>query len=334
MDRTISEIKQELHKYFQYLVPNFNKIDEIRKIWSEYNKMGISSPDIDAIMSNFPKHNEGFFQEIVNIASKVCGKELQIEFCPFILNDYNLCARSAKDGYLVIVDESYLDMFYMLANILMFERNNYIEEFEFYDLKSLVRNIIIDPIRNENRHKVFDQLVKRDYETAEFAVYLYNSFKIFMFAHEISHHILKHTNGTFTKQCHMNERSCNIEIDRMSYIHEFEADTYGYKIFLEVMNTVDDSINYAYCKYRYEYAPLLLFDIFDKIDRVQEEKENKKKTYPTHPSPIDRKENLLKQYKMNNPGILYYEDNLYSYNIMKDVLYNIFEFGNVHDNSN
>ena len=38
----------------------------------------------------------------------------------------------------------------------------------------------------------------------------------------------------------MNERNCQVEIDSVSCAEEIEADTYGYKIFLEVMNTIDD----------------------------------------------------------------------------------------------
>jgi uncharacterized protein (UPF0305 family) len=326
-NKTINDIKQEYYNHYQYLVPNINKIDKVRELWSEYNKAGISSPDIDAINANFPKIDEAFFQEVVKIASKFSGKNMQIEYCAFILNDYNLCARSAADGYLIIIDEFYLGMLYILANIFKFEANNYIEEDEFNHYVRLVQDVVIDYLKHIEKKDAITQLQKRDYETAEFAVYLYNAFKIFMFAHEISHHLLGHTKETISKQFSMNERNCQIEIDRVDCADEFEADTYGYKIFLEVMNTVDDSINYAYCKYRYEYAPLFLFDIFDKIDRLKEEKMGMKIKYTTHPPPMDRKANLLKQYQFNNPGILYYSDSHNEYNIMKDVLNNMIKKG-------
>jgi len=322
-NKTTNDIKQEYYNHYQYLTPNISKINVVKKLWSEYNKTGFSSPDIDTIMVNSIKINEAFFQEIVKIASKFSGKNIQIEYCAFILNDYNLCARSAADGYLVIIDEFYLGMLYTLANIFKFEANNYIKKDEFNHYAHLVQDVVVDYLKHIEKKDKITQLQARDYETAEFAVYLYNAFKIFMFAHEISHHILGHTKGIIKKQFSMNERNCKIEIDRIDYNDEFEADTYGYKIFLEVMNTVDDSINYAYCKYRYEYAPLFLFDIFDKIDRLKEGKEGMKIKYTSHPPPMDRKVNLLKQYQISNSSILYYNDNLNEYNTMKNVLNNM-----------
>ena len=316
MDKTISEVKQEYYKLYQYLVPGSDAANFAREIWSEWNKAGITSPDIDSIVANFVNQNNAFFQEIVQIASKVSEKELQIDYCPFILNSYNLHALSVKDGYLVFVDEIFLDMLYSLVFIFMYEANSFIQEDELNHYAYFIKKLVIDYFNhessvliNEKRKKQgpITELYKKNYETAEFAVYLYNSFKIFLFAHEISHHILGHKEGTFTQKFSINGRSSQIKIDKRKHAKEFEADVYGYKIFLEVINTVDDSINYAYCKYRYEYAPLFLFDIFDKLDRLQEEKGNIKVEYSTHPSPLDRKANLQKHCQIND---LYYYDNL------------------------
>lgn len=317
----MNEIKDDLSNNYQYLMPNFNELGKIKEIWKEYNKAGISSPDIDNIMATFPKINESFFQEIVQIASRVSSKDLNIEYCPFILNDYNLAARSAADGYLIIIDEYLLSMLYDLSYILTFKKYKYIQKKENKQYKDIIITILTDYLDNNIKNRnLISELYTKDYETAEFAVYLYNSFKVFMFAHEISHHILKHTEGTYFKECCMNNRSCNIEIDKTSFDQEFEADAYGYKIFLEVLNTADNSINYAYCKYRYEYAPLFLLDIFDKIDRIKEKILNYKIKYITHPSPMERRKKLSNQYNINNPNILYYKDTLYNYNIMKRVL--------------
>ena len=326
--RTIDAIKQEYHNHYQYLCPDFDNIHEVKDIWSEYEKAGISSPDVDTIMASFPEQHKNFFREVVKIASNVSKMELRIDYCPFILNDYNLSAQSAKDGYLVIIDEFYLAMLHTLTNIVEFRANDFIKDNELVRYAHVAEEIALDYLKSVDNHDLIMQLYKKDYETAEFAVYLYNSFKIFLFAHEISHHILGHTEGTVSKQCYMNGRSCNIETDkRCDYEQELEADSYGYRIFLETLNTVDGSIYYAYCKYRYEYAPLFLFDIFDRIDRLKEVRENRPIKYTTHPPPIDRKSNLLKQYQSSNPAILYYEDTLYNYERMKCALRDVIKTG-------
>jgi len=52
--KTVNEIKQEYYNHFRYLLPLSSNDNVVREIWNEYNKSNISSPDIDAIMSNFP----------------------------------------------------------------------------------------------------------------------------------------------------------------------------------------------------------------------------------------------------------------------------------------
>jgi hypothetical protein len=300
---------------YQYLAPSYASIGLAKDLWGVWERDGVAPPDLDSIVSNTLSFEDGFFQDIVQVASKVYGQKLHIDYCPFILDDYKMCACTASDGYLVIIDETFFKMLFSMTNILMFEVNNLIEEDEEELFSDLIRNIINEfveatPFKPFNRHsdKELSQLYERSYEISEFGVFLFQSFKIFILAHEISHHILQHTQGLTERHFSQSNNYVSIVIDKRSYESEFEADLLAYEIFRATMNTVDGSLKYAACIYRFEFAPLYLFDIFDKIDRYREEKDNRKIQYISHPSPNDRKKNLLNRFKISDTSILY--DNL------------------------
>jgi len=188
----------------------------------------------------------------------------------------------------------------------MFDVYNPVQNEEQDRVVSFVNNII----NNYVKHTKFDArddnitrlLTKNDYETTEFATYFFQSIKIFIIAHEISHHILGHTKGAIRKNMVINGVKVEIETDKRDKHCEFDADELGYKIFLEVMNTTDNSIDVAYCKYRFEFAPLFLFDLFDRLDTLNG---MQAKNYITHPTPTERKQSLLKRCDIEDSDPLY-----------------------------
>lgn len=312
MNKTIKEIKNDFARYYQYLAPSFASIDLAKDIWSTWEASGVTPPDVDGISSKIIDRDKAFFDEIVAVASKNIGSRYNIDYCPFLLQDYNMCARSASDGYLVIIDETFFKALYSLTNILMYGANNLIDNNEGGKYSELTKRLIYGIIDrepfvtyNDENDSWVRELLTKDYEIAEFSVFLFQSFKIFILAHEISHHILNHTTGTKEKNFNYSGRTCTVQIDDMDYESEYAADILGYKIFMSVMNTIDGSLKYAYLLYRFEFAPLLLFDIFDSIDKAQKKKDGVKMQYTTHPSPDQRKDNLLKTYKIEDPDILY-----------------------------
>jgi hypothetical protein len=302
MNKRIKDIKRDYYKKYEILFPGDANV--ISELWDNWEEENFTRPNVDDIVANSVKRDEQFFREIVKIAEKIVEKDLSnIEFCPFILDDYNFSALSAIDGYLVFTDESFSRMLFFFSVVFMFDVYNFIQDEE----KDNIMSLLNDAIDNYFNYRTFIpnesiifSLVKKDYETTEFASYFYNSIRIFMFAHEISHHILGHTKGTIKKNMKANGQSIEMETDKRDKLCEFDADVLGYKIFLEVMNTTDNSIDVTYCKYRFEFAPLFLFDLFEKLDELKGKKE-----YDTHPAPIERKKNLLKHYKIEDTGSLY-----------------------------
>ena len=308
--RKIEDIKRYYYTQYKILVPSENSVNLAKTLWDNWEKTDFTRPNVDDIAANAVNRNIQLFDEIVKITEKIEKKYLRIEYCPFILEEYNFSAFSADDGYLVLVDESFYGVLFFLTFVFMFDAYNFIQDDEKGSIMSFVNSIVdiyierksFESFSNAVNDNTLHSLMKKDYETAEFAIYFYQSIQIFIIAHEISHHLLGHTKGTIKKNMVINDHCVEIETDKRDKLDEFEADELGYKIFLEVMNTTDDSIDVAYCKYRFEFAPLFLFDLFEKLDEIKGKQAN---DYTTHPTPTERKDNLLKHCAIEDSDLLY-----------------------------
>lgn len=318
MKMTINELIRKIYEiHYPYLAPSAESVELATDLWGTWEKAGEIRPDIYNIAkhNNIIKYENAYFQEIVSIACDIANipkNTLRIEQAPFILNSYNLCASQALDGYLVIVDETFFKMLFSLTNILMFSAYNFIEEVEEENFKDLTKRLLNEYIE-QKFFTPFDSketpeikyLLGKDYITAEFAIYLFNSFKTFMLAHEIGHCLLKHADSTIKKSFRGENKEVTIDIDKRSYECEFEADIFGYNLFKRVMDTTDDSIDKAYLKYRFEFAPLFLFDIFEQIDKLIKKNSYTQTDSITHPSPKKRKYNLMHYFQLKEDDLLY-----------------------------
>jgi len=309
MNKSVEYIKHVYHDLYELLMPSPQSISLTKELWAEWEKAGIESPNIDEIAMNATEQESKFFYEIVAITEKIAKRELAIDYCPFVTNEYNLSAVSADEGYLVLIDESFFKILFFLTNILVFDMEGLIEKKEQLEISVVIKNMIdsyFDLRFSDFNQDIITSLMKQDYELTEFASYFFQLMKIFMIAHEISHHILGHTNGILEKKYKFNNEEIAIKIDEIdNKSYEIDADIYAYKIFTEILNTVDDSVNYIYCKYKIEFAPIFLFDILKIFDRLHEIKSGKPLQYVTHPSPDERKSILLKCFEIKHHGNLY-----------------------------
>lgn len=304
-------IKYDYDPHFKYLAPSKESIELIKQLWVSWEDNGTSKPDIEQIVKDNYKYEDSYFKEIISIACRMLNipkESVRIEQVSFILDSYNLYASHAKDGYLVIVDETFFSMLYSITNILMFSAYNLIDPSEEDVFKRFFQQLTSEYIERKSfvpfHKKEIDEigtLLNRSYEVTEFAVYLFNSFKTFMLAHEIGHCLLGHSNGRINKMFYNRTEKVMIPIDRRSHLHEYQADIFGYRLFKTVMDTTDNTIDVAYLKYRFEFAPLLLFDIFTYLDR----RSNHEHYSTTHPAPIKRKSNLITQFRINQDDLLY-----------------------------
>jgi hypothetical protein len=298
---------QRKHKI---LTPDADSVAIARELWLEWEKTGNAPPDINNIAKDYAKHENGFFYELVKLAEKIENAPLNIHYCQFTLDRYNAYACSAKDGYIILIDDVYFQILYFLCNIFVFDAMDIVREDEKEQVKTFVEEIIRVNYFNRqrvdfSRQGIHHVLLKRDYELAEFANYFFHALKAFIISHEIGHHVLKHTSGTVTKVFAVNNNSVTVEVDERKLANEFEADSYGYKLFDVLSNTNDDSVYYAWCKYKFSFAPVFLFRLFNSLDRIYEKVKNKPIVYAEHPHPVERIRSLEDKYSIETNDPLY-----------------------------
>lgn len=310
-DKSAAEVIADFRKRYEAIAPGVDSVAVTRNLWESWEKSGVTPPDITAIAADYAKHENGFFYEIVRLAEKAAGKQFNIHLCQFSLDRYNAYAFSASDGYIVLADDVFFQILYFLCNIIVFDAMGVIEDdSERIQLKALAARIIHTNYLSRERidfseEPLLHELLKKDYEIAEFANYFFSAFKAFIIAHEIGHHVLGHTMGTTRKVFAVMNKTIEAEVDLRSHSMEYEADSYGYNLFHTLCHTTDDSVYYAFCKYRFVFAPLLLFHLFDRLDRLVEWQENITITYTEHPHPRLREQTLTEKFEILTDDPLY-----------------------------
>ena len=309
--RNVKEVISDFHRQYSIIMPDADSVAVARDIWQDWKLSGNAPPDIDAIAKDYSLHENGFFYELVAVAEKMEGINLGIHHCQFSLDRYNAYAFTATDGYIILVDDIFFQILYFLIHILLFDAQGAIEDpDEIRQAKAFVQEIVsVNYIQRRridfSRQSIFHTLVKRDYELAEFANYLFHSIKAFILSHEIGHHVLRHTTGKYKKIFAANGHTMEMEVDQRRIECEFEADSYGYRLFNALSDTTDETVFYAWCKYKFPFAPLLLFDIFRSLDDVQASLQGKLLAYTTHPHPDKRIKALTAGYAIYDEDPLY-----------------------------
>jgi hypothetical protein len=305
------EVLAFFQEQYHTITPDEFSISITQDMWQEWSKSGVTPPNINAIAADYAKHENGFFYEIAAIAQKMEGKNFNMHFCQFSLDRYNAYAFSAKDGYIVLADYILFQILFFLCVVLVFDHFGRIEsDKERADIKNFMDKIItVNYLKRQrvdfSESDIHLTLMKRDYKMLEAANYLFTCLKAFIIAHELGHHVLGHTTGHINKVFAANGKSVTVPVDERLLNCEWEADAYGYKLFKELLNTNDESVYYAFCMYKFEFAPMLLFDIFQCLDAVQEKERNTKITYTDHPHPVDSIKALINNYGANPDDPLY-----------------------------
>jgi len=98
-ERLIKNIKQKYYKLYEILSPSDSSVNLTKELWDNWEKSDFVRPNVDGIAADAIKREELLFHEIVKIAEQIVGKSLNIEYCPFVLYEYNFSAISADDGY-------------------------------------------------------------------------------------------------------------------------------------------------------------------------------------------------------------------------------------------
>jgi hypothetical protein len=308
-NKSCDELIRLFRERLKIIAPDEDSVIVTRDLWKEWSKSGIAPPDIEAIANTYAQHENGFFYELVKLAESQAGHELVIHFCQFTSNRYNAHALTAADGYIIFVDDVFFQVLFFLCNILVFDAHGALSDpTEREHTRQFFQRIIQTNYINRERidfsqeTRIID-VMKKDYELAEFANYFFHSIKAFIIAHEIGHHVLGHTRGAVSRVFSVSNTIIEAEVDNRQLEMEYDADKYGYVLFTTLSHTVDESVYYAYCKYRFPFAPVLLFDLFNKLEEIPlREGEH---LSDDHPKPADRAKALKATYAIDLDDPLY-----------------------------
>lgn len=304
------DVLRHYRSLYRALAPDTDSVLLAKDIWEAWEQSGIAPPDVDAIAKNHMQHENGFFYDIVRVAEKMEHRPLNIHYCAFCLDQYNFYAFSTDDGYIVLIDDNFFQLLFFLSMLLVFDAQGLIEEAERAEAQALTGRIIWNNYFMRQRFdfsqdEFIPRLFRRDYELTEFANYFFHALKAFIIAHEIGHHVLGHTSGQMLRVFSMQGHQQAIEVDERQITDEYAADHYGYRLFDLLSNTVDESIYYAYCKYKFPFAPLLLFNLFAKLDDITATVRGEFINYRTHPAPAQRIAALELAYSIDKADPLY-----------------------------
>ncbi|AXY72743.1 hypothetical protein D3H65_01600 [Paraflavitalea soli] len=315
------EVVTQFQRLYKILAPDVDSVAIARDLWLEWEKTGNTPPNINEIAKDYAQHENGFFYELVRLAEKMHQGNLPIQYCQFTLDRYNAYAITTKDCYIVLIDDVFFQLLYFICNILVFDAAGGIEDpAEKEQAKKFIAEIMQVNYFSRKRIDFSEEgiqhvLLKRDYELAEFANYFFHACKAFIIAHEIGHHVLGHARGTTKRVFALHTKEVTVEVDERAIADEYEADHYGYKLFGVLSNTNDDTVYYAWCKFKFNFAPAFLFDLFNAFDRLQEKRANKVIEYTGHPHPVSRQQALQEQFsiEMNDPLYLSLKESLAFY---------------------
>lgn len=314
----MSTVKKKLD-YFKSLhrklYPNDSSIALTKQIWDKWETPDNLRPNIEHAANQEVALDNNLFQEIVLVANRLAGKEFTAEYITLCFDDYNFHAYHAEDGYIVLSDDYFLQLLFILTTIITYDSVDEISEAEKESVVELVKGIVQNNYLNNRRFDFKKQvkiieLVGRDFEITEMAFCLFKAFKIFILAHEVGHFVLGHTVADKNKRIITYDDSVTLEVDNPEKKDEYEADQYGYVLLKKILEISDQpipeiNIKEALCKYSFDYAPLLLFELFEKLDHRMEGRRGKPIEYFTHPKPRERYNALIKTNNIDISSDLY-----------------------------
>lgn len=263
--------------------------------------------DTEKIIVQARGFEAGFFRDIINFCEAVNGPMpggLRVAYFNFALNSYNYYAFSASDGYIVLADDLYTRTLFFLSLVLLMDTQNQVPDHEQDTVRAFAREFLAYCVIGRRdfsfaQNTTAMSLLARDAEVAEMANYFFYSVLAFILLHEIGHHYLGHTRGVTKAAVATGHGPGSIIVDERSWQNELDADAFAGRCYLQLVQTVDDRYKYAFFKYRYDYAPVILFKIFDKLDMLHS-RVGKPVRYTTHPPPLQRLEALKRTMAMHD----------------------------------
>ncbi|WP_075087252.1 hypothetical protein [Verrucomicrobium spinosum] len=106
-------------KCYKLMHPSQESVNLASGLWKQWESDPSQRPDVIQISSRVQEIEKGFFTELLKAAQALTGTDLKVEYCPFVTSSYNLAAKTTSDGYIVLVDDAFLQFLFLLSNVLV-----------------------------------------------------------------------------------------------------------------------------------------------------------------------------------------------------------------------
>lgn len=299
---------------------NAKTVDDAIEAWQTWENQGMSQPQnvIDVASDPFATY-QAYFDDILTACDLAEIDASLVYFSLIRIKNLNAYANTMPNTDRVIVfDEnliSFFTAFIITAMVSVYSQSSKV------DIKQLDDFIIsnLSSFYHETTAKIqqekdtfasdFMQIIKRDYKLTEIGCYFSMAFTVFIICHELSHHILGHAED---KRLYMVKNTqgeqCSIPLNTPAHQEEFDADAYGYQLFLDLIEKVDQ-VQSAKLSQAFNRAPLIFFEIIDIVQLFAQQQGIHQQGSDTHPEAMERKKRLTEYYeeRLHPDGIALYQ---------------------------
>jgi len=305
--KTGQDYLRYLEEVFGVSTPHPDALKFTKEAWNKWEKQGTSQPNNIQEIASDPLHTYRIYYQDILIACPIENiKPDSVYFSLLPLKNLNAYANTTTNQDKVIVfDEDLITFFtaFIIAVMIAVYTDTTDLEVEFFDRFILARLedfYSLTKSRTEASNKQYTEdfmkIIERDYYFTQVGSYFSMAFTVFIICHELSHHILGHsTKKRAFAIPENNGESIEIPINSPSIKEEFEADSYAYKLYLELIKN-RDKIKVAQLTEAFNRAPLVFFELMDIVQTYAEYKTGQSFKSDSHPHPQQRKERLMNQY--------------------------------------
>ncbi len=313
--KTAQEFIDDLNEIYGISAVNERTVMDVNETWDEWDQQGTSKPDnMQEVASDPYAIFRSYFDDIMQACeiSEIPPESIYFSLTP--IKNLNAFANTMPNADKVIVFDNNLIAFFtafIITTLLAVysdpsaEETEELESFLFSTLNTFHQKEQSQQ-ENEIYAKQFMTIIKRNYELTKIGSYFAMAFTIFVICHELSHHILGHSEEKrmyLTPQKNQETKAPSIHFNTPAYQEEFQADEHGYKLFLELIEKVDQ-VESAKLSQAFNHAPLMFFEIIEIVQLFAHSKGVSPQESDTHPQPMERKKYLLSRYKktLNSEG--------------------------------
>lgn len=299
--------------YIDYLDDIYGKMTTSKKtvadvdnIWNKWDRQGTSKPtNMESVAAAPYDTFRSYFDDIMQACEIKNIDPNTVFFALVRIKNLNAFANTMPNSDRVIIFDGDLIAFFTTFIITTLQAvysnptEQETEDVEAFLLSTL--NTFYGKEQSEEENEVYGNqfmtIIQKDYQLTEIGSYFSMAFTVFIICHELSHHILGHAEEKrmYVVPDVSQKRQDSIPCNTPAYEEEFEADAYGYQLFLELIEK-EDQIESAKLSQAFNRAPLMFFDFIDIVELFGRKKGFYQQKSDTHPDPMARKKYLLSLY--------------------------------------